>query len=344
MSAGAPRPWSKLAGNVVVRVVAYYLVLLGGAALLWPWLEAARPRLGAAIGVVDAFGALTGRAGLPAPEGAPRGTVAPTVLLAMTGALLLALPVAWVYVLTRAKRGYQQSVVQTLAILPVVIAGIVVLVKDSLPLAFGLAGIVAAVRFRTALDDSKDAVYVFLSTGIGLAAAVDLPVAAALSVVFNAVILVFWYTEFGRTPAHLDGRMAERRLQKAMEEMSRTGTFVARMDNEIFRDMSADQLQAVADRAWRRARRHNPEIPDTEGRKESLLRVRTYDAKATRDMVEPLLDEHLKKWRYGGVVREPDGSCFVEYTVLFKKSIPPDSVLETLRSAAAPHVVGAEID
>ena len=343
MSAGAPRPWSKLAGNVVVRVVAYYLILLGGAALLWPWLEAARPRLGAAIGVVDAFGALTGRGMPAAPASVARGTLAPTVLLSMTGALLLALPVAWVYVLTRAKRGYQQSVVQTLVMLPLVVAGIVVLVKDSLPLAFGLAGIVAAVRFRTALDDSKDAVYVFLSTGVGLAAAVDLPVAAALSVVFNAVILLFWYTDFGRTPAHLDGRMAERRLAATMQQLSRTGTFVARMDQEIFQDMSPEQLQAVADRAWRRARRQNPEAPDAEGRRESLLRVRTHDPVGARAAVEPLLDANLKRWRYGGVVRDGDGSV-MEYTVLFRKGAEPQALLDTLQDGAAPFVAAAELD
>ena len=67
-----------------------------------------------------------------------------------SSAVLLALPVALVYVRTRAVRGYQQSVVQSLVVLPLVVAGVVVLVKDSLALAFGLAGIVAAVRYRTA--------------------------------------------------------------------------------------------------------------------------------------------------------------------------------------------------
>ena len=105
-------------------------------------------------------------------------SLAITVAVAMLAAVLLSLPVAWVYLLTRAKRGYQQSVVQLLIVLPTVVAGIVLLVKYSLALAFSLAGIVAAVRFRNTLDDSKDAVYVFLATAIGLAAAVNLPVAA----------------------------------------------------------------------------------------------------------------------------------------------------------------------
>jgi hypothetical protein len=66
-------------------------------------------------------------------------------------------------------------------------------------------GIVAAVRFRNTLDDSKDAVYVFLATAIGLASAVNLPVAAVISIGFNALALVMYYTDFGSAPVELDG-------------------------------------------------------------------------------------------------------------------------------------------
>ncbi len=113
----------------------------------------------------------------------------------MLGAALLALPVVWIYGLTRQKKGYQQSVVQTLMVLPPLVASVVVMVKYSLALAFGLAGIVAAVRFRNTLEDSKDAVYIFLSTAIGLAAAVMLPIAAVISVLFNVIVLLLWYTD-----------------------------------------------------------------------------------------------------------------------------------------------------
>ena len=71
-------------------------------------------------------------------------------------------------------------------------------------------------------------VFVFLAVALGLAAAVDLPAAAALSVGFNVVVLLAWVTDFGHTPAHLDGRVADRRLRRATEQLSRTGTFVAR--------------------------------------------------------------------------------------------------------------------
>jgi hypothetical protein len=337
-----------IGGNVVLRVGLYYAVLAGAAWLAWRVLPAA---VGARLlpdppGAGAGLEALRGATAAPAaPSGArPAGGPWPaaTAVVAMVSAVLLALPVAWVYVLTRAKRGYQQSVVQSLVILPLVVAGVVVLVKDSLALAFGLAGIVAAVRFRTAIDDSKDAVHIFLATGLGLAAAVNVAVAAAISVVFNGVILALWYADFGRTPAHLDGRVAERRLRRAMEQLSRTGTFVARIDDEVFREMSAEQLQAVADRAWRRARRNDPEQPDTEERREALLRVRTADVGGARATVEARLDGLVKRWRYGGVVHEADGTHVVEYVVLLRKGTPPDDVLGALRDGA-PAVAGAEL-
>ena len=74
----------------------------------------------------------------------------------MLGALALALPLAWVFVSTRRRKGFSQSIVHTLIILPIAVAGIMVVVQNSLALAFGLAGI-AALRFRNTLEDTKDA-------------------------------------------------------------------------------------------------------------------------------------------------------------------------------------------
>jgi polyphosphate kinase len=77
-----------------------------------------------------------------------------------------------------------------------VVAGIVLIIRDSLALAFSLAGVVAAVRFRNTLKDTKDAVYIFLAVGIGLAAGVQaLVVALILSILFNLVVFALWKLE-----------------------------------------------------------------------------------------------------------------------------------------------------
>src|SRR5256886_6047589 len=59
----------------------------------------------------------------------------------MLTALLLVLPVSWVYMLTKQRSGYDQSVVQTVIILPMTVAATVILVQNSLALAFTLAAI-----------------------------------------------------------------------------------------------------------------------------------------------------------------------------------------------------------
>src|SRR5207247_8657225 len=91
-----------------------------------------------------------------------------------------------------------QSVVQTVIILPMTVAGTVILVQNSLALAFTLAAIVAAVRFRNTLKDTKDAVYIFLALAVGVAAGVFAPsVAAVMSLLFHVVVLTLWTFNVG---------------------------------------------------------------------------------------------------------------------------------------------------
>ena len=324
--------------RVVVRAVLYYIVLIGGATLLWRFL----PHGSAAIPA--SLEALLGTGTEPEPRVVPpldEVTLAVTVAVAMTAAVLLSLPVAWVYLLTRAKRGYQQSVVQLLVILPTVVAGIVLLVKYSLALAFSLAGIVAAVRFRNTLDDSKDAVYVFLATAIGLSSAVNLPVAAVLSIGFNAVVLILWYTDFGSAPVEMDGRIAERRLSRA-KNLARTGTFVARVDDEVLKNMTREQLEGIAERAWKRAQANNYTGEMQAVVEERILRVQTDDATALRRVLEPRLQEFTKSWRFGSM-ESTDGVSVLEYRIQLRKKTGPEELLALVRAAGSKHVASAEI-
>ena len=118
----------------------------------------------------------------------------------LTGLALMG-PVAWMYMRTKPKARYDSSLVQTIIVLPIVISGVVVIVRDSVPLAFSLAGIVAAVRFRNTLRDTKDAVYIFLAIAVGLAAGVQrFAVALVVTVVYVLVVLVLWRFDVGTEP------------------------------------------------------------------------------------------------------------------------------------------------
>jgi hypothetical protein len=337
----APVPiWS----NILLRTAIYYAVL----AVVLYWLK------DLSVGGMPLFNedAATvvglGKKAL-AKELAPQeGPAALPTAIAMTSALLFSIPVAWIYTLTHRKKGWKQGTVQSLVILPVVIAGIVVLLKYSLALAFGMAAIVAAVRFKSTLNDTRDSAFMLCGIGMGLSAGVVPEIAGVLSFVFNAVVVGMWYMDFGRAPASLEGKLAEATLERALEHASRTGTFVARMDDEVFKSLGPDQLEAIADRAWRRRKRNAPDLAD-EDRKVThedyslLLRIRTASPDALRDVVEPEFAGLFKRWRFGDVVHEEDGLHTVEYAVELASTVTPGVVSDTLRSAAATHLVRLEL-
>lgn len=336
----------KLWDNLVVRVAGYYVVLVAvGVTIGTRYPGFARHF----VGVVSPPGGGTRTEMFVENALTDTGIVAQTIsaVMAMVVSFLLALPVAWLYVLTRQKKGYRQSVVQTLITLPVVVAGVVVLVKTSLALAFSLAGIMAAVRFRNTLEDSKDAVYIFLAISIGLAAGVQLGVAVALSVIFNVVILVLWYSDFGRTPTAFEGGIAERRLEQARAFANRTSSFVAKLDEEVLQSMSSDQLDALAERTWRRRKRNAPDDVEEEKDKkvkfDALMRVRTTDVDAAMRVTEPLLPGYLKRWQCGGVIHEDDGSHVVEYSIRLRKGMEATALATAIRTAAGPTVLDVEL-
>ena len=243
----------------------------------------------------------------PSVAGESRSRAILRPVAAMTGAMLLALPVAWVYLITRRKKGFTQSIVHTLIVLPVAVAGIMVLVQNSLALAFSLAGI-AALRFRNTLDDTKDAIYLFVATGIGIAAAVgQLDVGLALSLVYCVAVLVLWWTDVGRTPSRLKARLTLERLRHTAE--LRVPAAVPAPRSDPF---------------------------------STVLRVHSASVERTQRQVEEILAATAKQWELTGVTPGENGYSILDYVVRLRaRTVRPD-LLNELRARGAPDVVGAE--
>ena len=115
-----------------------------------------------------------------------------SLFYAMSSTLLLMLPVSRVYKTIHSDSAYDHSIDPTTLVLPSVVAGIVTVVQHSLALAFSLAGIAAGVRFRRALSDTFDTLFILASIGVGISAGVgSIEIAIVLTVFFNyATILV----------------------------------------------------------------------------------------------------------------------------------------------------------
>ena len=133
-----------------------------------------------------------------------RNLLSPTVplrlLFAAIGSAILTVPISWVYFITSRARRIDQSFLQTIMILPIVVTGIAMIVVNSLALAFSLAGVVAAVRFRFTLNQPSDAMYIFVAIGIGLGSGIGaLGVAAVISFTYVIATLFIWKLEYGKS-------------------------------------------------------------------------------------------------------------------------------------------------
>lgn len=332
--------------NLVARTFVYYAIC---GTLAWLLREYVTPSWGELGG--ESMEDLVGGAPAVLDQQSKSAPTALAAAIAMITAFATSLPVTWIYTLTRRKKGFQQSVVQTYLILPVVAAGIVVLVKHSLALAFSLGGIVAAVRFRTSLDDSKDAAGIFVVIGIGMAAAVTPSVSWVISIGFNLLMLFLWSTDFGK-PVALEGRTAEKRLERVLETANRTGMFLAKIDDEVLKGMSPEQLEALADRAWRRRKRNDPNMSeddspegrDTEERPqyERLLRLRTMDVERAKKVCEARFDALFVQWKYLGTVKEND-TRVLEYGVTLADDVTPGVVSDELGAFPESPLRGVEL-
>ncbi len=132
--------------------------------------------------------------------------------IASFSAVILIIPVSWVYFMTSRSAKMDQAFIQTIVILPVVVTGIAMIVMNSIALAFSLAGIVAAVRFRFSLAIPSDAMYIFVSIGVGLACGIGaVGIAMVISAAFVLTTLAIWRLEYGKSASGSFLRMMARR-------------------------------------------------------------------------------------------------------------------------------------
>ena len=120
------------------------------------------------------------------------------LITAVFGAVLLMVPVSWTYISIREKTQMDQSLLQSMIVLPIAVTGIVLVVHNSLALAFSLTGVVAAVRYRTTLKSTADSLFIFMAVAVGLAAGIGmLVIAAVMTVIFCYTFLLLWKLNYG---------------------------------------------------------------------------------------------------------------------------------------------------
>jgi hypothetical protein len=213
---------------------------------------------------------------------------------------------------------YDPALVASVIILPIVVAGTAMVVRNSLALAFSLAGIVAAVRFRNTLKDPRDAVYIFLVIACGLSAGVQaLDVALAISIAFNFVVLTVWKYNIGSLYSGSFGR---------------TG---------VLSVGDADLLVAETPAQQRAVRRRMLQY-ETDMRTDGLLLVHSREPDLARTTVQEALADLANDWRLVDVVPRGGEMHTLEYLVRLKKGVSPADLVGALDERWSVQVDAAE--
>ena len=291
-----------------ITLVLYYSLLIGLGALIYYF-------------VPDGYKMISGQRlqdlksapGLSDPQTGPAFAfnLSLSMALAMLGAFLLMLPASWVYMATRRAKGFDQQVVQTIIILAVSVSGVVIIARNSVALAFSLAGVVGAVRFRNTLPETRDTLYIFLSIGVGLAAGVEaLTAALVLSMIFNFIVLLMHRSDYGMCELGGDPR----RLLVGC-------------------DMSAGKNGNKGEKAEKKkAKGFN-----------AVLLVRAKDTDQARPVVEAILGTEVPRFRLAEIEATSKGKGVLKYLIRLNKRIQPSLLEDALLERASPNVIGARI-
>jgi uncharacterized membrane protein YhiD involved in acid resistance len=92
------------------------------------------------------------------------------ILLNVAVAFVLGAAVAISYRRTHKTFNYSVSFVNTLVLLPMITAIVMMVIGNNLARAFGLVGAMSIIRFRTVVKDTRDIAFVFLALACGMAA------------------------------------------------------------------------------------------------------------------------------------------------------------------------------
>ncbi len=117
-------------------------------------------------------------------------------LISLVVGALCGLTIAKVYRMTYRETGYSTSFVQSLVAFAVITTLVIMVIGNNLARAFGLVGSMSIIRFRMAIKDTRDIVFIFFSLAIGMACGVQLFVLAVVATLFIGS-LIYSLSSFG---------------------------------------------------------------------------------------------------------------------------------------------------
>lgn len=108
----------------------------------------------------------------------------------MTVALICGLLIALLYRWMHRQSKYSATFVNSLVALSMITTIVITVIGNNVARAFGLVGALSIIRFRMALKDVQDIVFIFFALAVGMAAGVDLLLTAIAGTIFIGIVML----------------------------------------------------------------------------------------------------------------------------------------------------------
>lgn len=140
------------------------------------------------------------------------------IAAALGMAAVLALYIYLIYKLVTRSAFYSRDFNKSLAMLPVITAGILLAMQSSFVISLGSVGALSIVRFRNAVKDPMDLVFLFWSISIGIVCGAKLyALAILLSLVLTVLVFVLDLIPAAKSPMLLVMNGSEASVEAALQ-------------------------------------------------------------------------------------------------------------------------------
>lgn len=165
------------------------------------------------------------------------------IVMTLLVTLLLALYLFFIYRIISRKSFYNKNFNISLAALALITAAIIITIQSSIVVSLGMVGALSIVRFRTAVKDPLDLVFLFWAIAIGIICGVGLyHVAAVVSIMVTIVIFVLDMIPVAKVPMILVVRTAYTDMQ---EDILSVVAEASRYYKVKSRNMTGNQLNMI---------------------------------------------------------------------------------------------------
>ncbi len=168
-----------------------------------------------------------------------------SVIATLSITALLALYIYAIYRLTSRSSFYNRDFNKTLGVMPIITAAIVLAMQSSIVISLGMVGALSIVRFRNAVKDPMDLLYLFWSIGIGIICGARLyEIGIITSLAVTIVIFLLDLIPAAKPPYLLVLNSSDRELEPALQELLKSYTKSSRIKS---RNLTAQGLDMIVE-------------------------------------------------------------------------------------------------